>query len=70
MQVRRVPARAEKRQSGTCRYINGPNAQDMAQMPFAGMTDNGFGRFGGMAGMCKFTDLRWVTIKTRSAYPF
>jgi benzaldehyde dehydrogenase (NAD) len=57
-------------QSGIC-HINGPTVHDEAQMPFGGVKDSGFGRFGGKAGIAEFTDLRWVTMQTSPRhYPF
>lgn len=63
----RVAARIE---SGIC-HINGPTVHDEAQMPFGGVKDSGFGRFGGKAGVAEFTDLRWITMQTTPRhYPF
>jgi benzaldehyde dehydrogenase (NAD) len=63
----RVAARIE---SGIC-HINGPTVHDEAQMPFGGVKDSGFGRFGGKAGIAEFTDLRWITMQTTPRhYPF
>jgi benzaldehyde dehydrogenase (NAD) len=63
----RVAARI---QSGIC-HINGPTVHDEAQMPFGGVKDSGWGRFGGKAGVAEFTDLRWVTMQTSPRhYPF
>ncbi|CAO3440248.1 aldehyde dehydrogenase [Azospirillum endophyticum] len=57
-------------QSGIC-HINGPTVHDEAQMPFGGVKDSGYGRFGGKAGIAEFTDLRWMTIQTTERhYPF
>ncbi|TGS71712.1 aldehyde dehydrogenase [Mesorhizobium sp. M3A.F.Ca.ET.201.01.1.1] len=61
---------ARKVQTGSF-HINGPTVHDEAQMPFGGMKDSGFGRFGGKAAIHEFTDLRWVTIATEPVhYPF
>ena len=63
----RVAARI---QSGIC-HVNGPTVHDEAQMPFGGVKDSGWGRFGGKAGIAEFTDLRWVTVQTTPRhYPF
>ncbi|HUH41359.1 MAG TPA: aldehyde dehydrogenase [Castellaniella sp.] len=63
----RVAARV---QSGIC-HINGPTVHDEPQMPFGGVKDSGYGRFGGKAGIEAFTDLRWVTVQTSPReYPF
>ncbi len=50
-------------QSGMC-HINGATVHDEAQMPFGGVKDSGYGRFGGRAGIAEFTDLRWITMET------
>ncbi|MBN8648877.1 MAG: aldehyde dehydrogenase [Caulobacterales bacterium] len=54
-------------QSGMC-HINGATVHDEAQMPFGGVKDSGYGRFGGQAGIAEFTDLRWITIETRAGH--
>jgi acyl-CoA reductase-like NAD-dependent aldehyde dehydrogenase len=61
---------AQRIDSGMC-HINGPTVHDEAQMPFGGVKHSGYGRFGGVAGIAEFTDLRWITIETRKQnYPF
>lgn len=50
-------------QSGIC-HINGPTVHDEGQMPFGGVRDSGYGRFGGRAAINEFTDLRWITVQT------
>uniref|UniRef100_UPI00334248BF aldehyde dehydrogenase n=1 Tax=Castellaniella defragrans TaxID=75697 RepID=UPI00334248BF len=56
--------------SGIC-HINGPTVHDEPQMPFGGVKDSGYGRFGGKAGIEAFTDLRWITVQTGPRqYPF
>jgi acyl-CoA reductase-like NAD-dependent aldehyde dehydrogenase len=56
--------------SGMC-HINGPTVHDEAQMPFGGVKDSGYGRFGGKASIAEFTDLRWITVQTEPRnYPF
>jgi acyl-CoA reductase-like NAD-dependent aldehyde dehydrogenase len=63
----RVAARID---SGMC-HINGPTVHDEAQMPFGGVKDSGYGRFGGKASIAEFTDLRWITVQTEPRhYPF
>ena len=37
---------------------------DEAQMPFGGVKQSGFGKFGGRAGIDAFTELRWITMQT------
>lgn len=57
-------------ESGIC-HVNGPTVHDEAQMPFGGVKDSGYGKFGGRAGIDSFTDLRWLTIQTEGRhYPF
>ena len=61
---------ASRIESGIC-HVNGPTVHDEAQMPFGGVKDSGFGRFGGRAGIEAFTELRWMTIQTTPRhYPF
>ncbi len=58
---------ASRIQSGMC-HINGATVHDEAQMPFGGVKDSGYGRFGGKAGINEFTDLRWITIETQPGH--
>lgn len=60
--VNRAMGIARRIESGIC-HINGPTVHDEAQMPFGGTKDSGYGRFGGMAGVAEFTELRWITIQ-------
>ncbi|MEH3087464.1 MAG: aldehyde dehydrogenase [Xylophilus ampelinus] len=61
---------AQRIQSGIC-HVNGPTVHDEAQMPFGGVKDSGWGRFGGRAGIDAFTELRWITLQTAPRhYPF
>ncbi|MEM5446260.1 aldehyde dehydrogenase [Paraburkholderia guartelaensis] len=61
---------AQRIESGIC-HINGPTVHDEAQMPFGGVKESGFGRFGGKAGIAEFTELRWITMQTAPRhYPF
>ncbi|RPE72110.1 acyl-CoA reductase-like NAD-dependent aldehyde dehydrogenase [Pacificibacter maritimus] len=53
---------AKRIESGIC-HINGPSVHDEAQMPFGGVKDSGYGRFGGVAAIEEFTTLRWITIQ-------
>jgi len=56
--------------SGIC-HVNGPTVHDEANMPFGGVKDSGYGRFGGKAAIAEFTDLRWITVQTGPRhYPF
>ncbi len=60
---------AEGLQSGIC-HINGATVHDEPQMPFGGVKDSGWGRFGGKAALEEFTELRWLTIRrTPTHYP-
>ena len=61
---------AHRIRSGIC-HVNGPTVHDEAQMPFGGVDASGWGRFGGLAGVHEFTDLRWLTVQeTERHYPF
>jgi len=61
---------ANRIDSGIC-HVNGPTVHDEAQMPFGGVKDSGYGRFGGRAGIDAFTELRWITVQTSERhYPF
>jgi acyl-CoA reductase-like NAD-dependent aldehyde dehydrogenase len=53
--------------SGIC-HINGATVHDEPQMPFGGVGDSGFGRFGSRAALEEFTELRWVTIQAGSRH--
>lgn len=68
--VTRAMAVARRLETGIC-HINGPTVHDEAQMPFGGMKDSGYGRFGGKAAINEFTELRWITIQSgHRHYPF
>jgi acyl-CoA reductase-like NAD-dependent aldehyde dehydrogenase len=54
---------ARQIRSGMC-HVNGSTVHDEAQMPFGGVGASGYGRFGGMAGIDQFTELRWITVET------
>ncbi|PTR07666.1 MULTISPECIES: aldehyde dehydrogenase [unclassified Novosphingobium] len=54
---------AKRIKSGIC-HINGPTVHDEAQMPFGGVGDSGYGRFGGRQGIDSFTETRWITVET------
>jgi vanillin dehydrogenase len=53
---------AEKLETGIC-HINGATVHDEPQMPFGGVKDSGYGKFGSRAGLDEFTELRWITIR-------
>ncbi len=50
-------------------HVNDQTVADEPQMPFGGVKDSGFGRFGGSAVIDEFTELRWVTV-TSGSHPF
>jgi aldehyde dehydrogenase (NAD+) len=50
-------------------HVNDQTVHDEPQMPFGGMKDSGWGRFGGLAAMDEFTELRWITVQA-GARPF
>ena len=61
---------ADRVESGIC-HVNGPTVHDEANMPFGGVKESGYGRFGGTAAIPEFTDLRWITVQTGPRhYPF
>jgi acyl-CoA reductase-like NAD-dependent aldehyde dehydrogenase len=52
-------------------HVNDQPIGDEPQMPFGGVKDSGFGRFGGSAVVDEFTELRWITVQSGShPYPF
>jgi benzaldehyde dehydrogenase (NAD) len=60
---------ARRMQTGIC-HVNGSSVHDEAQMPFGGVKDSGWGRFGARAALEEFTELRWVTVQSGPrAYP-
>ena len=72
VQPRRDPRlrRGRRIDTGIC-HINGPTVHDEAQMPFGGVKNSGYGRFGGKAAIDEFTELRWITIQSgHRHYPF
>lgn len=61
---------ARRIHAGIC-HINGPTVSSEPQLPFGGVKDSGFGRFGGKAAINEFTDLRVLTIQTQNQnFPF
>jgi acyl-CoA reductase-like NAD-dependent aldehyde dehydrogenase len=50
-------------------HINDQPVADEPQMPFGGVKDSGFGRFGGTAVIGEFTEVRWITLQSGS-HPF
>ena len=59
---------AELLESGIV-HVNDQPVGDEPQMPFGGVKDSGFGRFGGSAVVDEFTELRWITVQSGS-HPF
>jgi acyl-CoA reductase-like NAD-dependent aldehyde dehydrogenase len=60
---------ARRIESGIC-HVNGSTVHDEPQMPFGGVKESGWGRFGGKAAIDEFTELRWVTVQAGSRpYP-
>jgi acyl-CoA reductase-like NAD-dependent aldehyde dehydrogenase len=52
-------------------HVNDQTVGDEPQMPFGGVKDSGFGRFGGQAVVDEFTELRWITVQSGThPYPF
>jgi acyl-CoA reductase-like NAD-dependent aldehyde dehydrogenase len=63
-------ALAERIESGMV-HINDQTVSDEPQVPFGGIKDSGWGRFGGRAGLEEFTELRWISMQiTPRHYPF
>jgi acyl-CoA reductase-like NAD-dependent aldehyde dehydrogenase len=63
-------ALAESLESGIV-HVNDQPVHDEPQMPFGGVKDSGWGRFGGTAAMEEFTELRWVTVQSGTRpFPF
>jgi acyl-CoA reductase-like NAD-dependent aldehyde dehydrogenase len=52
---------ARRLETGIC-HVNGATVHDEPQMPFGGVKDSGWGRFGGRAALEEFTELRWLTV--------
>lgn len=52
-------------------HINDQTIGDEPQMPFGGVKDSGWGRFGGAVALDEFSELKWVTVQSGShPYPF
>jgi acyl-CoA reductase-like NAD-dependent aldehyde dehydrogenase len=63
-------ALAEQLEAGIV-HVNDQPIHDEPQMPFGGVKDSGWGRFGISFAMEEFTELRWVTIKSQPRqFPF
>jgi acyl-CoA reductase-like NAD-dependent aldehyde dehydrogenase len=61
-------ALAQRIQAGIV-HVNDQPVGDEPQMPFGGVKDSGWGRFGGTAAIDEFTELHWVTIQS-GTHPF
>ena len=66
--VDRGLALAQRIESGIV-HVNDQPVGDEPQMPFGGVKDSGWGRFGGQAAADEFTELRWITVKGEG-HPF
>ncbi len=53
---------ARRVESGIC-HINRPTVDDEPHMPFGGVKESGYGRFGGRGAIDEFTELRWMTVR-------
>jgi acyl-CoA reductase-like NAD-dependent aldehyde dehydrogenase len=53
---------ASRLETGMC-HVNDTTVHDEPQMPFGGVKDSGWGRFGGEAAVEEFTELRWITVQ-------
>lgn len=63
-------ALAERIESGIV-HINDQTVHDEPQVPFGGIKESGWGRFGGKAALEEFTELRWVSAQlSPRQYPF
>ncbi|MCY1140984.1 aldehyde dehydrogenase family protein [Actinoplanes sp. Pm04-4] len=52
-------------------HLNDQTVNDEPQMPFGGVKDSGWGRFGLQFASEDFTDLQWITMRDKSrGYPF
>jgi acyl-CoA reductase-like NAD-dependent aldehyde dehydrogenase len=60
---------AQRIQAGIV-HINDQPVGDEPQMPFGGVKDSGWGRFGGTAAVEEFTELHWVTVGKPHPFPF
>jgi acyl-CoA reductase-like NAD-dependent aldehyde dehydrogenase len=50
-------------------HVNDQPVADEPQMPFGGVKESGWGRFGGTAALNEFTELHWVTVQS-GTHPF
>ncbi|HVV94014.1 MAG TPA: aldehyde dehydrogenase [Hyphomicrobiales bacterium] len=61
--INRAYGLAAQIQSGIC-HINSSTLYDEGQMPFGGVKESGYGRFGGKQAINEFTETRWITIQS------
>jgi acyl-CoA reductase-like NAD-dependent aldehyde dehydrogenase len=62
-------ALAERLETGMV-HINDQSVHDEPQVPFGGVKESGWGRFGGRAALEEFTELRWITMqRTPRSFP-
>jgi acyl-CoA reductase-like NAD-dependent aldehyde dehydrogenase len=61
-------ALAQQLESGIV-HVNDQTIADEPQMPFGGVKESGYGRFGGQAVLDEFTELRWITV-TSGSHPY
>ena len=54
---------AERLEAGIV-HVNDQPIHDEPQMPFGGVKDSGWGRFGISFAMEEFTELHWITMKS------
>ena len=59
---------AERIEAGIV-HVNDQTVADEPQMPFGGVKDSGWGRFGGTAALDEFTELKWITVQS-GTHPF
>jgi benzaldehyde dehydrogenase (NAD) len=55
---------AQRIESGIC-HVNNATVHDEPQMPFGGVKESGWGRFGGAAALEEFTDIHWTMVQTQ-----
>jgi vanillin dehydrogenase len=55
---------AQRIESGIC-HVNNATVHDEPQMPFGGVKESGWGRFGGSAALEEFTDIQWTMVQTK-----
>ena len=66
--VTRALELASRWQTG-CVHVNGSTLAVESHVPFGGVKDSGYGRFGGPESIREFTDLQLVTLNRSPSYP-